>query len=915
MALTLHLDASEDPVARLHLARDMSSLVASNDDLIRTWDDVSDATARAATTSPSLGTDNAPLYKIPANGINGLSAAYFDGSISHLAVCTEGGAGVGPTGFSTLDDVFNAAAKTLFVVFQMDANATNNATPEQNDALIADAGIQFGITVRTNAGVNTLYAFNADGAVSIGSVSQTFSQGEPVVARVRHNGTTLALSLNGGLETTVASGTTFSMTANVWIGVNFVYGQYANVRIGEIKCYDTADADGNLDSETDALIAKWGAESAIPLQKVTQVVLLIGTDEYASTPPSVSACTGGGTVATGSNPTDGTSLATATSIHVWMEGSVGGTTYRWSPTAINHTTAKEPRVDSWGTYRRALPDERGGFEASSVSVLLLDGDNVLRGLHSTQTLRGTNWKIYAADEATIRSGGTPRYRFAGECADFRPVQGGKYRLIIEDPLSRAFSAEAQETLLPRDLISVSDGNADQGLRESPAPVIYGSLSDEDEDEPVGTIEAPFIATETVPGHAELGNLHKHLICISPTHNVQSVFLADPASGDPPISRSKAGDLEYGTMVYVPHQTGWFLATDYSVEADRRWTYLYLDQTHPAANPSRQGRIPITVNVCAREATGDATGNTITNPALIASHLLNTVWAQTVEDDDWPAQATRDGFSILDTDRFAAVATICTGRGYVWAFMLGHSYRQVTLRSVLEQFVISGDFEPFITKFGQVGVTMLDRTSAFSSATALTAEADILEESFEIDPKADAVENYIRYVYRRNYLTPLHQPTPEEGARLPQSPFKADWLSDLQTVSDSTSILALGGSPKGHRESQVLEMEFVRDQATADNLAAQRLAKRKNVNGRAEASFDLMLQKADGLELGDVVKVTHPQGLGASGWSSQRCQVRAIEEDWNTMTARVTVLDVHDLLDVLAWDAGAIEWDGVLVTWS
>lgn len=668
--------------------------------------------------------------------------------------------------------------------------------------------------------------------------------------------------------------------------VYFISGGRVSVRLRKAGT-DTTD--------WDFAMLKYGDLLVTSRQKVTQVVLKIGRDEYIDddTPPTANACTGGGAVATGTNPTDGTSLATATSLHAWFETTIGGTTYRWSQTAINVTTAKEPRVHRWGKCYRGLPDERGGFQAVSVDIDLIDHDNLLRTLHTTQTLKGQTGKVYIADLATILAAGNPQIRFSGVVADFRPVQGGYYQLTLEDPLSTLFSAEAQEVLLPPELIAVSDNTADQGLRAAPAPVIYGSLSDEDEAVPHGAIECPYIGAETlVPA---LGNLYKFLVCISPTHNVQSIFLADPASGTPPTRRSKAGASLYGTELFVPHHAGWFLPNDYSVTAAERWTFFYLEQHHPAADLAREGRIPITANVCGREETGDATGDTITNPALITLHALNTLWARIVGDNNWPALLTRDSASVFDSDAFAVVEGICDDRGYLWAFMLGHSFKQITLRDFLELVYLCGDFELFINRFGQVSATMIDRTSAYSSASSYTAVSDILKNSFEIDPKSDAVENLIRYVYKRKYVKTLEQPTPVVGSRLPADSFQEDWFSGLQEDSDSTSITALGGSPKGERPSRVLEMEFVRDQDTADDLAAQRLALRKNPNGRPEASFDVTLMKADTLELGAIITVTHPQGLGASGWVDVRCQVRGIEEDWNDMTARLTVRDVDDLL--------------------
>lgn len=635
----------------------------------------------------------------------------------------------------------------------------------------------------------------------------------------------------------------------------------------------------------------------LELQKVTQIVLLVGTNRYADgdPPPEEDHCTGGGTVASGSNPTDGTSLATATALHAVFRITVNSVQYDFAQTAINHgSPAKTPRVDTFGTLRRALPDERGGIELPTVSIDLFDHDNLLRGWHDNHTLHGLTGQVLVADEATWRAGGAnAQVRFSGVVSDFEPMPGPRYRLTLEDPLTSALEIE-----LPRALIDINDGTSDQGLRATPYPALYGSLVEDG-----GAIEIPFIGTQTPVGHSELGNRHRHLFCRGAIHNIRAIFRADPLSGDPPTQRSAALASEYESDFLAPHiSPNWYESELYSVLGGFRITLLDLEQTHPAANLARYGRIPLTANVCGRETVGDGTGSTITSAPRQAVHVLNTEWAQTVGDADWPSQAARNGFSIIDVASWEAVKTVSEGRisgGYIGAFVFGHSYEQVTLRWFLEQCITSWDIEPFINRFGQLAATMLDRTDTAASVPHDTAVLHIQEGSFSINPSAFAVENVTRYVYRRKYVQALQQLNPEEGARLPADAFQADWLSGLQEVTNSTSITALGGDPLGRRENQtVLEMELTRDEATAVNVAQQRNDLRAPKNGRAEATYTVQLQRADDAELGDLRMVTHPEGLGSSGWVAQRTQIRAIEEDWNEMTVTLTVRDVDDLLDVV-----------------
>jgi hypothetical protein len=665
--------------------------------------------------------------------------------------------------------------------------------------------------------------------------------------------------------------------------------------------------------------ATWGAglvyygAEAVALQKVTQLVVLVGYDEYVEQPPTAGLCAGGGTVASGANPSDGTGISTSSKLHAWIEtGDIGGTIYRWAKVGIPHGNPKTPRVLSFGSLTRALSDDKGGFEGSAMTITLSDYDRTLRGLQATQTLLNKTVTVYVADEATIAANGTPWKVFRGVVRDFEPESELKFRITIEDPLTLTMSAFAQEKLVPPTLISVSDGTADQGLRESPVPVLYGALSDEDQDTPIGTIEAPFIGTETVAGHADLGNLHKHLIGLSACGSVKSVFLADPASGDPPTARAKAPASDYGTSIYVPHQNGWFLSTLYSVEDGERWTFLYLDQNHPAADLARYNRIPIAVNVCGREETGDATGDTIDSLPLQFLHFLNTEVAQDVGDANWPAIAQRDSYSLFDTTTFTTTKQRSESRisgGYKGAFMLGHGYQQITLREAMRQFCQSGDFSLGINRHGQIILSMLDIT-ATTGAVTFTDQSDILKDSFRINPRLDAVENRVRYAYKRNYLKTIQQPNPEIGSRLPREPFDSTWLSRTQTLNDTTEQTNLGEV----RSSQLLELEMVRHQETADDVAARRLALRKPSNGRAEATWRSTLSKGYSVELGDLVNVTHFQGIGSTGWTNKRCRVLRIVDDLDVFTRQFTAQDVDNLL-VQAPASGAVQWDGDDVVWD
>jgi hypothetical protein len=104
---------------------------------------------------------------------------------------------------------------------------------------------------------------------------------------------------------------------------------------------------------------------------------------------------------------------------------------------------------------------------------------------------------------------------------------------------------------------------------------------------------------------------------------------------------------------------------------------------------------------------------------------------------------------------------------------------------------------------------------------------------------------------------------------------------------------MGARPLGLRQSQVQEYNLIRSNTVADDVAAQRLARKKTP--RALATFDVRLNDGDGVELGDVIRVTHFQGVSSTGWSARRLYVRRIEDDLDAFTRTITAEDVDNLL--------------------
>jgi hypothetical protein len=141
-------------------------------------------------------------------GPNSIACGDFDGSGDHL---------LGSVALSTL--ISNSDGFVIATVLA-DTVSLNNANVYQNNCAVGDSSGYMGLFAKNVSGTTpTFFAYNWDGN-SDSPTGTTFSLATPYVLTWRHEGGTLYLSVNGGTETTVASGNTSTMTGNFRLGAN-----------------------------------------------------------------------------------------------------------------------------------------------------------------------------------------------------------------------------------------------------------------------------------------------------------------------------------------------------------------------------------------------------------------------------------------------------------------------------------------------------------------------------------------------------------------------------------------------------------------------------------------------------------------------------------------------------------------------
>jgi len=182
-----------------------------------------------------------PHFRSHRHGINGLPALEFDGTTEFMATT------------AVLSDVIGAGIFTLYCVFQATTIDTNAASTWQNDALVADAGGFWGLFLKS--ATPTVHAFNWDG--SDDNTSQPITTGVPYLVRARHASGTLFCSVNGGVESSVASGNTLTLTNVLRLGRSSSTNYYSGL-IGELCLFSVNLVTPDLLELDEYFLRKWG---------------------------------------------------------------------------------------------------------------------------------------------------------------------------------------------------------------------------------------------------------------------------------------------------------------------------------------------------------------------------------------------------------------------------------------------------------------------------------------------------------------------------------------------------------------------------------------------------------------------------------------------------------------------------------
>lgn len=243
---------------------DASQESFANNDPVGTFTDRSGNSRNLTSTLTARPTFKTSMFPLGGSGID------FDGTDDKLASAAD---------FTVFT---STTAYTAFVVVTPNTIGTAAAAYYDNDAVWTEQNGNAALAFHSTT--PTVLAGNWDGSAD--SVSKTVAAGTSYVVMVRHESSNLYISIDGGAESSVASGTTASgANFKLQLGANYANAAFADITIGELFIYNVALTTSEISALNDYLRNKWIAAAA------TNASAGVATSAGAATQASISKTT------------------------------------------------------------------------------------------------------------------------------------------------------------------------------------------------------------------------------------------------------------------------------------------------------------------------------------------------------------------------------------------------------------------------------------------------------------------------------------------------------------------------------------------------------------------------------------------------------------------------------------------------
>jgi len=204
-------------------------------------------------------------------------------------------------------------------------------------------------------------------------------------------------------------------------------------------------------------------------------------------------------------------------------------------------------------------------------------------------------------------------------------------------------------------------------------------------------------------------------------------------------------------------------------------------------------------------------------------------------------------------------------------MIGARGERLSMRDVMTRFHLCGIDAGFNSKT-QFFVTAPDPNVDLSQTRVFTQAHEIHAESLAIVDDNSQWFNVHPYDYRRDY----NENAPTEWELTGEA-------RDAQLIAD------YGGE---QRTAERVQLHMVRSLAVAEDIMSWRL--RLMGEPPRLVTFDVSLDALD-IEPGEIVRVTHLDGIGAQGWQQHPVRVTRHEYDVERLKVRLEAYDANRVL--------------------
>ncbi len=513
----------------------------------------------------------------------------------------------------------------------------------------------------------------------------------------------------------------------------------------------------------------------------------------------------------------------------------------------------------------------------------------------------TGWGIFAEGDHVTFGAGTDVYTVVSMSSQFVTPGGNTETYISVDPVvigglanNAAVNVIASHEVEPSvgkrvpivygnitDL--VLDGGVDQG--DGQGPVIYVG----DEQLPDGKSYAKFI----ISGHA----------CYSPSNRpIQDLYFWNESVDNygngiyfPDIG-TLSTEAGVGGRICIPGYGNWTttngFTTNYEDINGRRYTVIYLRGIFknwalgltPA--PINLGGTPFAANYYGIEDVGDSSGALITDGLEQYKHTVKN-WCPPkglgYQSGAWlssPVFADDPTLPMIDEDSFDlahAQSEVYVTDGFRGDFIIGANDEAIAARDLIARFNLSFGVECGFNRKTQFFVTMVNTDIGSTTLNAtLDYIRDIFSGTFQIEPLTRELFTALRYFHTQDYIGRAVGGWRSITTGVVETEnTTATTTYGSKTTYDAMRYYMIRGNNRASDPT-----DYDRGTDTAAAVLALQLTRLSAIQ------HIVQYQTGPGGftdELGDVVPITHYEGLSTTGWTERPIRIERVEVDPSDFT--------------------------------